>query len=115
MALSQTLPGNQQTDLVTFSLKVNGESLSTQYQVASVLVSKEVNKIPFAKLVIYDGDPAAQDFAVSNEETFIPGAEIEILAGYHSDEATIFKGIILKHSLKIRNNRSPGTYTRLPR
>lgn len=107
MALSQTLPGNQQADLVTFSLKVNGEALSTQYQVVSVLVSKEVNKIPFAKLVIYDGNPAEQDFPVSNEETFIPGAEIEINVGYHSDEKIIFKGIILKHSLKIRSNSSP--------
>jgi Rhs element Vgr protein len=107
MPLSQTLPGTQQTDLVTFTLKVNGEAVSTQYQVASITISKEVNKIPFAKLMIYDGDAAAQDFSVSNEETFIPGTEIEITAGYRSDETSIFKGIILKHSLKIRNDRSP--------
>jgi Rhs element Vgr protein len=107
MPLSQTLPGTQQTDLVTFTLKVNGQALSKQYQVASLLVSKEVNKIPFARLMIYDGNAAAQDFSVSNEATFVPGAEIEITAGYHSDETSIFQGIILKHSLKIRSNASP--------
>ena len=32
----------------------------------------------------------------------IPGKEVEITAGYHSDEATIFKGIIIKHNLRIR-------------
>jgi Rhs element Vgr protein len=107
MALSQTLPGTQQTDLVTFTLNLNGSPASTQYQVASIVISKEVNKISWAKLMIYDGSASAQDFPVSNEATFIPGTEIEITAGYHSDEQSIFKGIILKHSLKIRNDRSP--------
>lgn len=107
MPLSQTLPGNQQTDLVTYTIKINDTAVSVQYQVTSILVSKEVNRIPFAKLMIYDGDAAAQDFSISNEETFVPGAEIEITAGYDSDETSIFKGIILRHSLKIRNDSSP--------
>ncbi len=107
MSLSQSLPGTQNTDLVTFTIKVNGAAISSQYQVASIHVAKEVNRIPFAKLMIYDGDPALQDFAISNEDTFKPGAEIEITAGYHSDETLLFKGIIVRHSLKIRNNASP--------
>lgn len=107
MSLSQTLPGTKSTDLVTYTLKVNGEAVSTQYQVASIIISKEVNKIPFAKLIIYDGNAASQNFPVSNEETFIPGTEIEIMAGYHSDESSLFKGIILKQSIKIRKNNSP--------
>ena len=107
MPLSQTLPGTQQTDLVTFTLKANGEVVSAQYQVSYINISKEVNRIPSAKIIIYDGDAAAQDFSISNEETFIPGTEIEITAGYHSDESSLFKGIILKHSLKIRNDHSP--------
>ncbi len=107
MPLSQTLPGNQQTDLVTYTLKINGDAVSVQYQVSSILIAKEVNRIPSAKLMIYDGDAAAQDFSISNEETFVPGAAIEITVGYHSDETSLFKGIILKHSLKIRNDRSP--------
>jgi len=107
MPLSQSLPGTQNTDLVTFTIKVNGQSISGQYLVPSITVLKEVNRIPTARLMIYDGDAAAQDFSVSNEATFIPGTEIEILVGYHSNETSIFKGIILKHSLKIRNDQSP--------
>lgn len=107
MPLSQSLPGTQNTDLVTFTIKVNGSDLSTVYQVTSISVQKEVNKVPMARLMIYDGDAAAQDFAISNEDTFVPGAEVEITAGYHSDEATIFKGIIVRHSLKIRSDSSP--------
>lgn len=107
MPLSQTLPGTQKTDLVTFTLNVNGQALDPRYKVASLIVIKEVNKIPSAKLMINDGDAAAQDFTVSNEQTFIPGSEIEILAGYHLDESSLFNGIIISHSLKIRNNRPP--------
>lgn len=107
MSLSQTLPQTQTTDLVTFTIKVNGNAIGTTYQVVSLNANYEVNRVPMAKLVIYDGDAATQDFAVSNEDTFKPGAEIEIAAGYHSDENPIFSGIILRHSLKIRNNTSP--------
>lgn len=107
MSLSQTLPGAQDTDLVTFTIKVNGTALGSAYQMVSINFQKEINRIPLAKLVIYDGDAAAQDFVISNEPTLVPGAEIEIAVGYHSDEATLFNGIILKHSLKIRSNGSP--------
>jgi Rhs element Vgr protein len=107
MPLSQTLPGAQNTDLVTFTIKVNGTALGTTYQVVSMNFSNEINRIPMAKLVIYDGDPAKQDFPVSNQATLVPGALIEVTAGYHSDESTIFNGVILRHSLKIRNNGSP--------
>ena len=107
MALSQSLPGPQNIDLVTFTIKVNGVAIGTKYQVSSINLLKEINRIPSARLMVYDGDSAAQDFAISNEDTFKPGAEIEILIGYHSDEMSLFKGLILKHSLKIRNDRPP--------
>lgn len=107
MSLSQTLPGTQNVDLVTFTIKANGEVISAQYQVLSISISKEINRVPMATIAIYDGDPAAQNFLISNEQTFVPGAEIEINAGYHSEETLLFKGIVLRHSLKIRNDRSP--------
>jgi len=36
----------------------------------------------------------------------VPGQEIEITSGYHNDEETIFKGVIIKHGLKIRREGS---------
>lgn len=97
---------SQSLDLVTFKILIEGEELSSAYQVLSIVVEKEVNRIPTAKIILSDGDPAAQEFLLSNEEIFIPGKEIEIKAGYHSDEETIFKGMVIKHNLKIRNNQS---------
>lgn len=107
MPLSQTLPGNQKTDLVTFTINVNGQAIPTTYQVKLINVLNELNRIPVAKLMIFDGDAAKQDFAISDESTFVPGTPIEILAGYHSDETSIFQGIIINHKLKIRSDGSP--------
>ena len=93
-------------DLVTYKILVDGEELSKTVQVMSILVEKEINRVPVAKIVMVDGDPASQDFAVSNQDLFLPGKEIEIKAGYHSDESTIFKGLVIKHNLKIRSTQS---------
>lgn len=103
---SRTINTSQSADLSTFTILVNGTALSQIYQVASIAIEKEINRIPFAQLVFYDGDAASQDFTLSDEEILIPGNEVEIKAGYHNDETTIFKGIIIKHSIKIRKNNS---------
>ncbi len=97
---------SQSSDLVTFKVLVDGEELSKTNQVMSIVVEKEVNRIPTARIVLLDGDPAAQEFELSNQDLFVPGKEIEIKVGYHSDEETIFKGIVIKHNLKIRTSQS---------
>lgn len=103
---SRTIQTPQSADLATFTVLVGGEELSAVYQVKNITVEKEVNRIPFAQLVFFDGEASQQDFKLSNEDLLIPGKEIEIKAGYHNDEQTIFKGIIIKHALKIRENAS---------
>ncbi|MGE0019604.1 MAG: type VI secretion system tip protein VgrG [Draconibacterium sp.] len=93
-------------DLVTTKVIINGAELSRTIDILSIVVEKEINRIPSARLVITDGDPATQDFSVSNQELFVPGNEIEISAGYHFEEEVIFKGIIIKQNLKIRTDHS---------
>lgn len=93
---------SKSADLITFKILIEGEELSKVYQVKNITVSKEVNRIPTAQIILIDGDPAERDFKLSNEDLLIPGKEIEITAGYHSDEETIFKGIVIKHNLRIR-------------
>jgi phage protein D len=93
-------------DLVTYKILIEGQELSAAYQVKSIAVAKEINRIPLAQIVLIDGDPSKQDFLLSNEDLFTPGKNIEITAGYHSDEQTIFKGMVIKHSIKIRSNSS---------
>ena len=106
MSTPRRLPIAQNTDLVTFTIKVNGTAISRTIGVLSIMVSKEINRIPTARLTLSDGDAATSTFPISSQATFVPGNEIEILAGYHSIEATIFKGIITRHGVKIRSSYS---------
>lgn len=106
MPEQRVIQTSRAADLATFKILVEGEQLSSVYQVLTVVVDKEINRIPTAKIVVIDGDPASQEFALSNQDLLIPGKEIEIKAGYHSDEETIFKGIVIKHNLKIRSSQS---------
>ena len=103
---SGTVNTSKNPDLVTFTVMVDGEALSGVHSVLSASVSKEINRIPVATIVLADGEASKQEFDLSNEDLLIPGKEIEITAGYHSDEETIFKGIIVKHSIKVRSSVS---------
>lgn len=93
-------------DLITFKVMSGGTELPGKYGVKSIVVEKEVNRIPYARIVILDGSIPDQDFELSNEDLLIPGKEIEITAGYHSKEETIFKGIVVKHNIRVRNGSS---------
>ncbi len=106
MPNSRTIETSRSADLVTFKILIEGREISSAYQVKNISVEKEINRIPFAQLVFFDGEAASQDFSLSNEDFLIPGKKIEIKAGYHRDEETIFKGIIIKHSIKIRESNS---------
>jgi Rhs element Vgr protein len=102
MPEQRVIPTERSADLISFKILIEGEELSSSYQVLSLTVEKEINRIAGAKIILLDGNPAAQDFPLSNEEFFIPGKAIEIKAGYHSQNETIFKGMVIRHSLKIR-------------
>ena len=91
---------NRPLDVVTFTILSGGEAIGKSIGIKSIVVEKEVNKIPTAYITIGDGDPVKRDFAISNGDFFKPGMEMEIQAGYHSEDQTIFKGIITKQSIK---------------
>nr|WP_294924167.1 type VI secretion system tip protein VgrG [uncultured Flavobacterium sp.] len=97
---------SKSADLVTHKILIEGEELSKTYQVKSLVVHNEVNRIPMAQIVLADGEASERDFKLSNEDLLIPGKKIEITAGYHNDEETIYKGIIIKHSIKIKSSTS---------
>ncbi len=106
MSPARNIQTSKSADLVTFKIVIDGNELPATVHVMNISVEKEINRIPSAKIIVTDGDPASQEFAHSNGDQFVPGKEVEIKAGYHSDEETIFKGIIIKHSLKIRSGNS---------
>lgn len=71
----------------------------------SVAVISAVNKIPSARLVFQDGSVDKGEFPLSEEDLFIPGNDIEISAGNVDESTVIFSGIIVKHSIKMKQNK----------
>ncbi|MEM9326141.1 MAG: Rhs element Vgr protein, partial [Bacteroidota bacterium] len=103
---SRVIPTQGATDLPTFKVFSDGEEIGGLFGILSVYVSKRVNKIPTARIILSDGDVSKEDFEVSNGDHFVPGKEIEIHAGYHNTEDPIFKGIVIKHGIKTQKDKT---------
>lgn len=106
MTSQQVIPSSGPKSVATFTVMSEGNALPGTVNVLSIAVSREVNRLASATIIIQDGQASAQGFTVSNGEELIPGKKIEIKAGYRADEETIFKGIVVRHSVKVRKNVS---------
>ena len=102
----QVIPTEVPADVKTFKILINGEEISDEYQIESILVYKEVNKLPFARLTIIDGNVSEQKFDISDSGEFDPGKVIEIQAGYKGDDQTIFIGVIVRQGVKIGKRKN---------
>jgi Rhs element Vgr protein len=98
------IPNDSQHEVVTFSLLINDTALDPSIDVFSVSVIKETNRIPIAKISIRDGEASERNFAISNQEELIPGKKIKIKIGRDGDDTQIFKGVIVKHAIRVREN-----------
>ena len=90
-----------------FTVKVNGTAVERTHQLLAAYITKAANKISSARLVYLDGSASSSDFPLSNADTFVPGKEVEILAGAENDPVSLFKGIIIRQCLKIRDHTAP--------
>ncbi len=106
MPQDRAIPTDRPATVLTTLVKVNGSDLPEKYKAEAIAIMNEVNRIPSARLVILDGSASGEMFEASNDAMFVPGAEVEIQAGYQSANELLFKGIIIKHSIKVRSNGS---------
>ena len=104
MPVIPAIPTQAEPNLATFVIISNGEQLSEEIGLNLIHVIKTINKVPRAKIELFDGDLSTEDFPLSAEDTFAPGSEIEIKAGYRSNEDTIFKGIVIKHGIEAKTD-----------
>lgn len=102
MIANETLNGK-----ATYDLIVNNQALNPAYQVISISVTKEVNRIPTASIVFRDGEAADKEFAASNTDDFVPGNKVRINIGRNRVNQTLFKGIIVRHRVRVRENGLP--------
>ena len=106
MPNERTIPAEGPKTVATFTILSGGAEVPREFRVLSIVVNKEVNRISSATIILLDGEASKQSFEISNKPEFEPGKEIEIKAGYRSTEETVFKGIIIKHGIKVRKNNS---------
>ncbi|MES2922821.1 MAG: type VI secretion system tip protein VgrG [Verrucomicrobiota bacterium] len=104
MSSPRTVPSRGAKDVVTFTVRVDGADLPKTLEISGISVFKAIGRIPFARIEILDGDPAAQSFPASESDLFTPGKEVKILAGYRSEEDAIFTGILVGQKIRIRQS-----------
>lgn len=98
------IPNPSTHDVASFNILLDGEAMDASYEVLSISIEKEINKIPSARILLKDGDASLTDFEISNKEDFVPGKEISIKIGFDSNNSQAFKGIITKHAIKVKEN-----------
>lgn len=98
------IPNNSKHDVASYKIVVENTEVDPSYQVMSLSIHKELNKVSTASLVFRDGDAALQTFPLSNKTDFVPGKKIEISIGRDGLNNTAFKGIIIKHAVKVKAN-----------
>ena len=89
--------------VVTPTILSAGQVIDPAFELLSLNIVKEINRIPYAQIVLLDGDVARQTFDVSNAVFFEPGKPIEIKLRYEdapNTEQTVFKGIVVKHGVE---------------
>ncbi|HVD96930.1 MAG TPA: type VI secretion system tip protein VgrG [Cytophagaceae bacterium] len=110
MGLSLVIPGTDKGGVVTYTILSDGKTMPATISVSSIVTGKEANKIPYARLVLFDGEVAhassKPNFELSSGNDFKPGKKITIKAGYSSKEKTIFEGVVVKQSVKHRSGKT---------
>jgi Rhs element Vgr protein len=90
-----------------FTVKAGGAEVPRQHQLLAATIVKTVNRVSSARLAYLDGSASAGDFPLANDALFVPGKEIEVLAGAANDPVSLFKGVVVRQSLKVRESSAP--------
>jgi len=94
-------PLPDKTDVVEGIIKINQSEISKDIGIISIEIDRSFNRVASARIVVRDGSVTDNKFTISDQDTFTPGNQVEILAGYLPQLESIFKGIIIKHALRI--------------
>jgi len=98
------MPDQPSQDLSTYKVYSGGNEMPSTINLISIVVDKSIGRVPFARLILKDGDPASQNFENSNNTGWQPGSTIKIEAGFHNHNLVIFEGIIIKQQVRLKNS-----------
>lgn len=94
--MSERFPVSAVPDRPEFEVRVDGTALEpvVQRDVVDIEVAEEVNGHGRAVLALQNWNPDTRTVRHSDDGPFQPGAEIEVLVGYHSELTSVFSGVI---------------------
>lgn len=104
MSDTSVIPTPATPDVCSIKVLIEGNEISGEFHVVSATVSNQLNRVPSATLQIRDGEASKATFAASDTDHFVPGKEVEIQLGYRAEVETVFKGIVVKHLIKVRKS-----------
>ena len=104
MSPTTQIPDPSVHGVITFDLLSEGNVIDPGYEVIGMTITREVNRVPVAQLTIRDGNAADETFEISNADSFAPGKELIIKVGRDGNNEQAFKGIIIKHGIKVGEN-----------
>ncbi|HEX2871513.1 MAG TPA: contractile injection system protein, VgrG/Pvc8 family, partial [Polyangiaceae bacterium] len=78
-----------------------GQKLGLAFELLSLEVRRELNRIPEATLKFLDGSVAKRAFELSNQSFFEPGKQVSIALRYEGEGAdtVVFDGLIVRHEV----------------
>src|ERR1700760_501055 len=98
------IPNTSLHNVVTYQILINGQVANPVYELLSMVITREVNRVPTATIVFKDGDPSSRTFALSETSDFAPGVPVVIKLGRDGQNDQVFKGIVVKHAIRVREN-----------
>src|SRR6185437_781997 len=98
------IPNASTYNTVSYAILVNGNAVNPVYELQSLVITREFNRIPSALLTFKDGDPSQSTFPLSDQADFAPGNLIQVNIGRDGQNATGFKGMIIRHKVVVKEN-----------
>lgn len=88
--------------IVVATITCDEQEMPETYELMTLEVHRELDKIPEAKLELLDGDVAKGKFEVSAASHFAPGAKVEISLSYGSGvPVPVFRGLVVRHTISV--------------
>ncbi|HLZ86738.1 MAG TPA: type VI secretion system tip protein VgrG [Puia sp.] len=98
------IPNTSLHDVSSYQILINGQVANPVYELLSMVITREINRLPAATIVFKDGDPSGKTFALSEQPDFVPGTPIAIKLGRDGTNDQAFKGIVVKHAIRVKEN-----------
>src|SRR5262245_40824465 len=82
-------------------ITANGDKLPAEFELISVEVQREANRIPSARLIFEGGNLASNSFPALDSDALKPGSEIEVKAQDGDAVTPLFKGLVHRLNMEI--------------